>query len=128
MGMSGEYQMRDCRLVRCNIRTRSCCDMVNTSVFWLCHISCASSAGLWLVMAPPFFESGRVETGSENRLDAMDFRGSVARGNPGDLSDRGRIHALEIEQDHLPVERIEALNQLEQLRQQFTSLNLAPAG
>src|SRR5947199_4410120 len=51
------------------------------------------------------------ETTGQNLLDAMDLRGHVARGDAGDLGDARGIRAFEVEEDDLPLDWIQLLNE-----------------
>src|ERR1019366_4437680 len=51
---------------------------------------------------------------SENALDTVNFHGYIRRGNPGDLADRCGIHAFEVREDHRPVNRLQALDQMQE--------------
>src|SRR5215831_5940313 len=47
-------------------------------------------------------------------LDAMNFGGNISGGEPGNLADRSGVEAFQIGQDHVAVERFQALDQVEQ--------------
>src|SRR4051812_12920505 len=51
------------------------------------------------------------ETAGKNLLDAMDLCGHVSRGNAGDLGDASCIRIFEIEEDDLPLDRIQLLDE-----------------
>ena len=55
-----------------------------------------------------------VKTSLQDRLDAMHFRGDVAGRDAGDLTNRRRVETFEIEEDDLPIEGPEAVNQPQQ--------------
>jgi hypothetical protein len=48
----------------------------------------------------------------QDRLDAMDLGRHVSGGQSGNLCDRGGIKSLEIGENHVPVERLQALDEL----------------
>ena len=72
--------------------------MRNPSVPCVCQSAATSSF---------FIAVSSAEAAGQNLLDAMDFRGHVARRDPGDLGDARGVGPFEIEQDHLPLHRLQ---------------------
>ena len=55
-----------------------------------------------------------MKSADEDRFDPMDLRSHAACRNAGYLTDRGRIHVFEIQKHELTIERLEALDELEE--------------
>src|SRR6185295_19482255 len=82
--------------------------MVSPVMSWCCQIKMGSfSIGL-PVMCPTSVKAPR-----QNRFDPMNLRSDIAGRNSRDLADRCGIHAFEIQEHQLPVERFEMMDQLQ---------------
>src|SRR5258706_9809751 len=81
----------------------------NPSLPCACQSVTTSSGLLSLAMA--FSLGHRFEAAGENLLDAMDPGGHIARRDAGDLGDSRGVGSFEIEEDDLPLERIQLLNE-----------------
>src|SRR5580700_266292 len=80
-------------------------DILSDSGVWFCHTSFMSIEAGSLVMTSSLMKSAH-----QNILYSVNFGGYVSGGNACDLSDGCGVQALEVEQNHLPVNGIEQLN------------------
>ena len=63
------------------------------------------------------------DLGGKHRLDAMDLRGDVRGGQPGDLTDGRCIDVLEVEQHHFAVHRTKPVHQCQDALQVHAALH-----
>src|SRR4051812_20304655 len=98
-------RLRNLRFIVSNLPRISSVLMRNPSMPCVCQSATTSSF---------FTVVSFAESASQNFLDAMDLRGDVAGGDAGDLRDARGVGALEVEQDDLPVERIQLLDEIAQ--------------
>src|SRR5450631_1119412 len=59
---------------------------------------------------------------SQHGLDAVNLCGDVAGREPGDFSDRCSVETFEVRENHVPVERLQSLNQMKEPIQGLTAV------
>src|SRR3954451_13299078 len=72
-----------------------------------------------VVMSSFFIAFSATETAGQNLLDAMNFRGHVARRDACDLRDARCIRPFEIKEDDLPLDRFQLLDEVAQALQRL---------
>src|SRR6476646_4786080 len=85
----------------------------NPSVPCVCQSAATSSF---------FIAVSSTETAGQNLFDAMNFRGHVARGDPGDLRDSRGVGPFEIKQDDLPLDRLQLPDECAQPLQRLAAI------
>src|SRR5258707_5039211 len=91
-------------------------DMRNGSVVWSRQSSRSSLRGVsGIGFSCP-------ELKREQLLDAMNARGDIGRRKPGDVADRSRVQAFEIQQDHFALEGPQAVNERVELVESPSSI------
>jgi len=70
--------------------------------------------------------SSSLTTMSENILDTVDLHRDVAWRYSGDLAYRCGIHAFEVREDHLPIQRLQSLDQAQEVLQRGASVYREP--
>src|SRR5437660_10782650 len=73
----------------------------------LCPRQSAATSSFSMAVSP-------AETAGQNLLDAMDLRGHIARRDAGNLGDARGVGSFEVEKDHLPLDRLELLDEFAQ--------------
>src|SRR4051794_29245529 len=71
------------------------------------------------VMSSFFIAFSSTETAGQNLLDAMDLCGHVSRGDSCDLRNTRGVRPFEVENDDLPLDRFQLLDELAQTIQRL---------
>src|SRR5216684_8801886 len=104
-----KLRLRSLRFIVSILLRMSSVLMRNPSLPCACQ-SVTTSSG-WLSLAMAFSLGHSVESAGEDLLDTMNLRGHVARRDAGDLGDSSGVGSFEIEQDDLPIEWIQLLDE-----------------
>src|SRR5712664_2082737 len=120
---TSKLRLRSLRFIVSILLRMSSVLMRNPSLPCACQ-SVTTSSG-WLSLAMAFSLEHRVEAAGENLLDAMDLRGHVARRDAGDLGDPRGVGAFEIEEDDLPLERIQLLDEFAEASERLLTVECA---
>src|SRR5687767_15524013 len=90
----------------CERRLISAADTLPPSATWFCHSARRSGSAASLAMA-----SSLMKAMAQDLLDAVYLGRDVPRRQACDVADGRRVHAFEVEQHHLPIERCERVDQ-----------------